>query len=229
MKFIIYIALLSVIIQGCKTKADQSDFPSAGVVTYSINYPEEVSKSASSSLMPDKMTLSFRDNKVRYNLKGSFNVFALDFFSPAIDDSCATIFRFMDNKLMYKGACRSNFFFFNDQVSPEITYFKDETKEIAGLTCRKGEVTFKGLPTFDIYYAESINIDIPNRHTPFSEVPGLLLEFSVDYNGVRFHFTAKDIDYNIPSKSTFKVPNKSKNVPESEIEDLIITLIHNFQ
>ena len=228
MKYTVYIILLSVFIQACGDKAAKSEFPSAGVITYVIDYPAQITNSPTGNLMPDKMMLSFNEHQIHYNFKGSFNVFSLDFYSPYPEDSCATVFRFMNNKMVSKGSVNSNFFIFDEGTTPRIKFNKKERKMIAGMACKKGEVTFKNFPPIEIYYTDSINLHNPNRHTPFENVPGVMLEFSVDYNGVRFHFKADKVDYSIPKKSEFDLPQNAKNIQRSEIEDLIITLIHNF-
>ena len=229
MRLAAYILLLSVFLQGCGDKSPHSGFPSAGVITYAIDYPEEITNSPTGSLMPDKMTLSFRDQQIRYHFKGSFNVFSLDFYSPCPEDSCTTVFRFMDKKMLSKGSEDVNFFIFNEGTTPSVTIKKDGTKEIAGMTCRHGKVRFKGAPEIDIYFSDSINLRKPNRHTPFEKVPGVMLEFSVDYNGVRFHFVAEEVDFAIPEKAMFTVPHETKTSHQEEIEDLIVTLIKSFQ
>ncbi|MGQ1787743.1 MULTISPECIES: hypothetical protein [unclassified Saccharicrinis] len=229
MKYTAYIVLLSVLIQGCINKSNKPEFPNAGVITYNIAYPKEITDSPTGSLMPRELKLIFKDNRTRFSFKGSFNIFSLDFYSPSAKDSCATLFRFMDNNLLHIGPISSNFFFFNNGSTPSITYLKNETKNVAGISCSKAMVQFDKDEPFAIYYTGDINIDNPNRHTPFKEIPGILMEFHIDFNGVRFYFKACDVDYTIPDNAAFKIPSGFKRTPEKEIEALILTMINNFQ
>ncbi|GAF05056.1 hypothetical protein [Saccharicrinis fermentans] len=124
MKYTAYIVLLSVLIQGCKNKSNKSEYPTAGVISYTIIYPEEITKSPTGSLMPRILKLSFKDNQTRFSFKGSFNIFSLDFYSLSTKDSCATVFRFMDNNLLHTGSTDSNFFFFGNNTNPNHHIYK---------------------------------------------------------------------------------------------------------
>ena len=229
MKHVYYIVLFSVILQGCKNKSKTDEFPSAGTITYSIDYSKEIKNSSTIGLMPREMTLSFKDHKTHYSFKSMFNVFSLDFYSPSSYDSCSTLFKFIDDCLIHVGSVNSNFFFFDQDLNPEIEYSENETKEIVDLSCEKAIVKFDDHSTYPIYYTKSIDLNQPNRHTPFKEVPGVLLEFCIDYNGIRFHFEASEIDYSIPKDTAFEIPQNVKRSTKSEIEGLIITLMNNFQ
>ncbi len=229
MQYITFFILLSALLQGCASGSKDPDFPSAGVITYRIDYPLEISDSPAAKLMPNQLKLSFKNNMRRYNFNGSFNIFSLDFISLSPTDSCVTIFRFMDNNLLHAGPVESNFFLFDKKNEPIIKLVDNETKEIAKMTCFKAIVNYPDGEPFSVYYSKDVDLQMPNRHTPYAEIPGVLMEFYVDHNNVRFHFTALDIDYTIPEDSVFTIPRIAKATPEDEIEDLILTLIKTLQ
>ncbi len=229
MQYITYFMLLSVLLQGCASSSKQPDFPSAGVITYHIDYPDEIGNSPAAKLMPNQLKLSFKNNMRRYNFNGSFNIFSLDFISLSPTDSCVTLFRFMDSNLLHASPVDSNFFLFDKKNDPIIKLIESQTKEIAKMICFKASVKYPDGESFSVYYSKDIDLQMPNRHTPYSEIPGVLMEFYLDYNDVRFHFTANHIDYTIPEDSVFEIPSIAKETPESEIEDLILTLIKTLQ
>lgn len=225
MQYIIYFTFLLALLQGCTNKTTESEFPNAGVITYMIDYPKEISDSPTASLLPNQLKLSFKNNMRRYEFKGSYDIFSLDFYSLSENDSSTTVFRFMGNGLIHVGDVGSNFFFFDKKQTPIIELLDNQPKQIAQKSCSKAIVNYPGSKPFNVYYSEDIDLEMPNRNTPFTEIPGVLLEFYVDYNEVRFHFTARDINYNIPEDSVFAVPNIEKVAAESEIGNLILTLI----
>ncbi|SMO51154.1 GLPGLI family protein [Saccharicrinis carchari] len=229
MRFISYIIILLILLQACANSSQRSDFPNAGEITYRIHYPEEISESPTSNLMPGELILRFNDNMRRYSFKGSFNIFSLDFYSLSPSDSCATIFRFMDNHLLDMGSSESNFFFFDKANEPIIKLIDGPTKDIAGVPCLEATINYPGKETFSVFYTKSINLNMPNRNTPFDKIPGVLMEFFVNYNGVRFHFTAQNIDFIPPEESEFELPDGAKHTSEKEIEGMILTLINNFK
>lgn len=229
MQYITYFILLSFFLQGCASDSKDSDFPSAGVITYNIDYPEEISGLSMASLMPNTLKLSFKNNMRRYHFNGGFNIFSLEFISLSPTDSCVTIFRFMDSNLLHASPVESNFFLFDKKNDPVIALIDSETKEIANMTCYKATVSYPNGEPFSVYYSKDVDLQMPNRHTPYTKIPGVLMEFYVDYNNVRFHFTANHIDYTIPEDTVFNIPRIAKATPESEIEDLILTLIETLQ
>ena len=229
MQYISYLILFSVLLQGCASSSKDLDFPSAGVITYAIDYPDEISDSPSAKLMPNQLKLSFKNHKRRYHFNGTFNIFSLDFISLSPTDSCVTIFRFMDNNLLHAGSVGSNFFLFDKKSDPTIKLIESETKEIAEMTCFKAIVDYPDVEPFSVYYSKNVDLKMPNRHTPYAEIPGILMEFYLDYNDVRFHFVANHIDYTVPDDTVFAIPDIAKATPESEIEDLVLTLIQTLQ
>ena len=229
MQYITYFILLSVFLQGCANSSKESDFPSAGVITYRIDYPQGIADSPMASLMPNQLKLSFKNHKRRYHFNGSFNIFSLDFISLSPNDSCVTLFRFMDNNLLHASPVESNFFLFDKEYDPTIKLIDSETKEIAKMTCFKASVNYPGGEPFSVYYTKDVDLKMPNRHTPYAEIPGILMEFYLDYNDVRFHFVANHIDYTVPDDTVFAIPDIAKATPESEIEDLVLTLIQTLQ
>ncbi len=229
MKNLLYIAVMSIVIQSCVNKEIHNERPDAGTITYSIKYPEEIADLPTTSLMPKHMKFSFWQDHTRIGLKGSFNIFALDFYSPSTQDSCSTLFRFIDNKLIHTAPLASNFFFFDQDIKPSINLNYTETKEIEGLTCKKAQISYpKGDPFF-VYYTQDIKLNNPNRHTPLADVPGVVLDFYVDYNDIRFHFSACKIDFETPEHKLFELPTDAKTSSKSEIEGMVLTLINNFQ
>ena len=216
-------------LSGCKSTDNKTELPDEGVISYAIEYPNEITELPTSSLMPKNMKFSFKKQRIKYSLKGSFNIFSLNFISASPSDSCTTLFRFIDKNLTSTTPSDKKIFFFDTNDTPTITYLNDETKVIAGFNCKKAMVNFKDTEPFYVFYTNEINLQHPNRNSLLNEINAVLLEFFVDFNGVRFHFTAEDFDYSHPPRSEFKIPKKTEQSTQAEIEALIITLINNFQ
>ncbi|TLX72640.1 hypothetical protein E9993_17540 [Labilibacter sediminis] len=230
MKHLIYIFFISFFLFSCNNKkTKKTALPEQGVISYAIEYPNEISQAPTASLMPQTMKFSFKKQKIAYYLKGSFNIFSLNFISHSPTDSCTTIFRFIDRNLESSTPPDKRIFLFNTKETPKIIYLNNHTKVIAGFNCRKALVTFKETEPFYVYYTNEINLINPNRNSILGDIKGVLMEFFIDFNGVRFHFTAENFDSSNPPRSEFKIPRKTEPSTQEEIEALIITLINNFQ
>lgn len=216
------------LLSGCNNIEKKNNVPDTGVISYLVEYPEEISNSPNGSLMPKELLLSFSEQQLKISLKGSFNVFSLNFISLTPNDSCTTIFKVMDKNLISKDPNNKQLFFFNRTGHPEITFLNHETKVIAGFKCKKAVVKFKDFDAYNVFYTSDINLQSPNRNTPLTEIKGVLMDFFVLYNGIKFHFIANSFDNSHPSYVEFKIPENAKQSSQKEIETLITSLINHF-
>lgn len=225
----LYSILLSILIASCQSSDKGSSYPSAGTLQYKIAYPKSISESPTISILPQELNLSFHNNKIRNEIKGGFSLFSLNFYSPSPDDSCYVTFNFMSRVLSYSMDKRNCMFLYDQEEAENIIYFENETKIIAGFNCNKALAQFKNQEPFIIYYTQEIKLKQANRHTPFKEVPGVLMQFPVVYKGMKLTITADTFSAKKPAASTFKLPRESSHSTKNEIDSIVTTLLNNFK
>ncbi len=179
--------------------------------------------------MPDKWLFIFSNNKIKHELKASFNVFSLNFISGSPQDSCDVLFSFMDKNLYYPIAINDHFFLYDKNAKVVVTYEPDITKEIAGFNCSKATVKFEGHEPVDVFYTDEIQLLEPNRHTPMKIIPGVLMEFAVDYDSLKLKLTAKEFLDENPPVNTFKIPQNAKISNKEEVVAMIDALLKTIQ
>lgn len=179
-----FISIL-LILSGCNIVTNSSK--NEGVVTYAIEYPQQADQKGFTAFLPKEMVTYYKDDHFKLKFKGEFNIYNLEFISRSGGDTCFTLFKIFDKKLFYSMEQNEKLFLFNDLGPSKLEVFNDSTKNIAGITCTKAVLYFedKSAPDIEVYFSKEINISSPNRHSPFSQVPGLMLEFSMEYQNMQ--------------------------------------------
>jgi hypothetical protein len=104
--------------------------------------------------------------------------------------------------------------------------FDSLKRNIIGFDCNHAIVTVphKNV-SFDVFFASGFGIDNPNEGTPFEEIPGVLLEFQLEMNGIPMHIEANQLQEVKISKKTFQIPEGYKQVDKKVVDDLIGSLL----
>jgi GLPGLI family protein len=107
-----------------------------------------------------------------------------------------------------------------DEKTPDIKY-TDETKQIAGYTCHKAEITMTDEQgqsiTSVVYYTEDI-ISGPSKSGAFKGLKGFPMEYNIKTQGMTMSFSATKVDKQSVSEDTFKVPAGYKLMTQEEMQ-----------
>ena len=105
---------------------------------------------------------------------------------------------------------------------PTITYF-DETKSIAGYSCKKAAYTIfndqeQDSVLIDVYYSD----EIPSTYNAqFKHLAGLPLEYTINTQGMTMSFIAKEISKNKLSKDLFVIPNDYEKISLEDFKSMM--------
>lgn len=107
----------------------------------------------------------------------------------------------------------------DDDKAPDFKYV-DGTKEIAGYTCHKAQITSVDAQgqsiTSDIYYADGI-ISGPVKSGEFKGLKGFPLEFTIRRSGMGILMSATNVKKQSVSDDTFIAPKGYKLMTQEEI------------
>lgn len=216
------IMTFGLIICSCQTKQKRTEGISEGQVIYKISYPPEISTHSMSFLFPKEMNLYFKDGKQRANFKGNMGLYSLDFIHFNQSDSFYTLLQVLDKKLYVPPTKSNDIFIFKNYSSNDIEFTSDEPRMIAGYSCERATIkTPDKKSLINVWFTREIGLDNPNRNTPFEKIPGVMLEFEANYNGIVLLFMADKIQISEIPEEHFSVPDDYKLSSISEIENLI--------
>jgi hypothetical protein len=188
---------------GCKNEAHEGN--SEGKVVYEVSYPDTLKNGPMGAMLPKEMTLYFRENKTNAEFKMGMGLITTHFMSDASEKKFSTLFKGFGKKsamVFNEAAVKKNFL---DHVDLKLVE-TGNTKEVAGYKCREVNVTDSTDHTYNVYYTEDVNIDSPNWCTPFKEIDGLMMEYSVKVNDIVMNLKAKSVVFEKVDSTLFTIP-----------------------
>lgn len=88
-----------------------------------------------------------------------------------------------------------------------------ETKTIIGYECKKVNMIMANGSTFSVYYTPAIAPSVKEFEYQFKDIPGLVLESeSIDPDGNKIRYTAKQINFNPVPPSKFDIPTSGYRI-----------------
>ncbi len=198
-----------------------------GVITYTIEYPEEVKMKDYASFLPTKMITTFKRHNYKISIKGELSLYDLQYISRANGDSSTTLFRVFDKRIFHNHEDGEHLFLFEKNAPAKVEFIKKETKEIAGYICNKAIVHFENadISCIHVFYTEQIDFKRPKENSPFDDIPGALLQFCIPYKGLNLTFSAKAVELKEVNDKTFETPDNYQETGRGEIAELVSSLI----
>jgi GLPGLI family protein len=97
---------------------------------------------------------------------------------------------------------------YND-IKFEIT---DETKTIAGYTCKKAAATLPGGKSFIVYYTSDLVATNKEYNATFKNLPGLALQYEYESGTMRYKYTLSKINFEPVPASKFDFPKSGYRI-----------------
>src|SRR5690554_982516 len=178
----------------CETKMFKQTVDE-GAIVYTISYPDIRKDNYLLGMMPSQMTTSFANGSFRTDIEASMGLFKTPIISNKKNNKLIHSMKLLNKK--YASNLDSDDI---SKISPQFSKmeleYTDNTKEIAGYVCKEIVVTVPQADSswsFKLYYTDDIEIENPNRLTPFESIKGVLMEYeAINYN-TRMQFTANKV------------------------------------
>ncbi len=196
-----------------------------GVMKYKITYLEDKADNPLISLLPSHLEMFFKNNSVSLCVQGWMGIFESTFIKQAETGNTITTLKIMNKKYYY--ISDSVVGFMGETKYNNLQFeFDDITKNILNFECKHATVF---VPSenfeFDIYYTNHIAINKPNCNTVFEKIPGVLMEFQVEMNGIPMHLIATElVEKEVPDNS-FNVPDGFKEVEKQEVDTIFSSIM----
>ncbi|MBR6177401.1 MAG: hypothetical protein IKQ70_05895 [Bacteroidales bacterium] len=217
--FLIALAVTSTL--SCNSFADFGKIHE-GKIVYAIEYPKEEGQTSLVSLLPETMEMKFKDNNTVINISGFMKVFNLIYVSNFKTRTNYSLFRIMNQKMMYKADFSEYPFGYKTMQNLKLTY-TDDTLTICGYKCKKilAECPEESAQPFELYYTNDINIKSPNTNTPYKSIDAVLMGFQVRLNNINMKMRAIEVVKEDVSDEEFKIPDDYQSVSRAELEEFV--------
>ena len=195
--------------------------PFEGKITYEISFPGSNLDASVMAMFPKEMTVYIKDNLSKTVMNTGMGKTVNIFNSEEMYS--VTLLDVMGQKYAIRSSTDDINKKIDESPKPEIKYF-DETKEIAGYTCKKAVITIKDklLGTeskLTVFYSNEISNKNINRNNPvYYGIDGVMLEYEVDAQGTIMKFSATLVKNNKVSKKEFDIPKDYVVTTKEELQ-----------
>jgi hypothetical protein len=219
------ILFISLTLSSCNYKSNDSNI-SQGLIEYDINYIEQANKKIPLQLMPKTMDLLFNKNFSQYSIEDRLGLFSIKNIINFKLNKHITLVKIFDKKYVYYGLPGEAPILFEPFEKMKVDYTKDTIK-LAGMLCYKATISTQDSAklTFDIYYTKSIDIDFPNKNTPYQSINGMLLSFRLQLKSLNMQLKAKNFKHKLVEDKDFDVSDEYKSISRKQMEDIITTIL----
>jgi GLPGLI family protein len=220
-KNLFILLILLQITWSCTESKNEKKFKE-GIIEYSIQFGGTDPSKINSNLLPNKLTVKFRNNNTSNRIEGLSGNVNLTFIQNINDNDCIVLVNIWNKKLYYQDSLSN---LPNAYIGmPELLIEKtNEVVNYKGYNCKKAIVHYKDTSnfSFEVLYTNDINISNPNANTPFDLIDGVMLKFSVKLHKYIMNISATSIKSEDISMDEFTAPSDYEKVPKRTIEDLI--------
>lgn len=220
-----WVALCMVfILVGCKSGTFKEKFDEGSIV-FDIEYVNNSGKSFPLQLLPKTIEMKFNQNFTSYTIEDRVGLFSISNIVNLHNHKNETLIKVFDKKYVYSGGGEEPPVFFNTTKPYEISY-QNDTVRVAGILCKRASyMEQKTQKPCYIFYTTNIKVRAPYANTPYSEVKGLLMQFSIQMKNLDMKLTAKKVTAKEISDEEFAVPEEYKAITKKHMEEIINTLL----
>ncbi|MBC8485691.1 MAG: hypothetical protein H8D45_06590 [Bacteroidetes bacterium] len=194
-----------------------------GIIVYNITYTDGELDPTVLSMMPKTMKVLIKDHMSCSEMKmGMVNTITI---YNSEEKKAITLIDLMGQKYAMQISPED----IEEEIekSPEVgVEVTDETKEIAGYTCKKAIIKIKEKGTEEekehyVYYTDELGSGAMNYNNPiFKDIKGVMLEYAMVEDNVSMKFTAISVDKKNISDKEFEVSEGYRVVTKSEFESM---------
>ncbi|MBN1157855.1 MAG: hypothetical protein JXA61_00615 [Bacteroidales bacterium] len=216
--------IVAIIMTSCNKTTKSNDVRS-GTIEYHITYLNEDIDERQEALLPENMVLVFNENLAVNSIDGFLGLYKFHTITNFASKKCSTLLKVFDRHYLYNGK-RGEFVCCFDEMEELDIRETDETRNIAGLTCKRAIVTHSsGRDTYDIYYTTDINLPHPNMNNPYKGIDGVLMQFELQLLHLRMEFTAIRFQPNSGKGSKPAIPEEITEVSRDQMIQILNKLI----
>ena len=193
--------------------------PFEGVITYKITYPDSKFSESQLAMFPKVLTVSVKGTKSRTDLQMSgMNTVEITDYN---DKTSVSLINMMGQKYAIKQTTAEIESKMASEGTPTVQQF-DETKVIAGYTCKKVVVTLNDdgvKSTFEAWYTSELGSKLANFSNPlYKDIDGALLEFLMKNQEVSMKFIATSVEKKSLPEKDFEIPSDYTLTTQDELK-----------
>lgn len=208
----IFVIFILVLVVGCSK-------PKEGVVEYKITYDQTKEENPLVNLMPTTMKIYYNDQSILTQIEGWMGIFKSHQLSDLSDSTNVLLMKLLDKKYFFKRKMSEAPLSFENLNIVQMNYVNRDTV-FKGYNCKQVLVDIMEdsvLMRYKLLYTEDIHIVSPNRNNPFYEIPGVLLNFKMNFKGMSMNLEFLSYRDTVFPENTFKIPDDYKELSREDM------------
>ncbi len=188
---------------------------SAGKIEYEISFPNADLPAEQLAMMPSEAVVYFSDQLSRTEMKMGMGVNMVTIHSAK---QVVMLMDIMGKKIAIKQPADDQTGGKNKKKKADIK-ITDETKQIAGYTCKKAIVSGEQIEHMSIWFTDQIQSS-NSWNDELEGLKGTALEFDLKTDQMTMHMMAQAVSNERPGPSLFVVPSDYKEMSQDELKSL---------
>ncbi len=221
--FTVLLILWTIIFSSCRKLTDEK-YLSEGIIEFKIEYPQSEENSLLVGLLPDKLKVKFKDDKVALDMTGGMGMFRIIMISNPETETAAQMVKMLNKKFAIEFSKEEVDKLFEGQFEiKNIEFINGQDSIIAGYNCKKA-IAHCIVPnkSYTIYYTEDFNIKNPNWASPYKEIQGMLMDYHIKLYNIEMHLTHPVVIKEDVDDSLFVLPKDYKIISKEEMDNLLL-------
>ena len=219
------VTVILLTVSSCEPK--QPKVINEGQIVYGIEYDSLILCTIDKKLLPSSLTVRFCNNNTINIIDALSGAVTISIISQPGKREFSTLLKVFDKKLYHSEPYVNGQYPAMYARMPKViidTLVND--CKFLGYRCKKAMGYFAGNPDskFEIIYTNEINIENPNMNTPFENIDGVMLGFSLRFNRYDMKLKALSITETKVDSYAFNIPADYKKVDYQTMTDLIYLL-----
>ncbi|HEX2618193.1 MAG TPA: hypothetical protein VHL57_11670 [Flavobacteriales bacterium] len=223
------LAILAALLQpGCSRNMLQSSLKE-GTIEYALTFPDYDPNGLMAGMLPEKTTLTFTEDKQAVDLSAGMGVFRTSMVVNTPEHIMDYHMSVMGKKMVAE-LHPTDLQQFNRESEALSILYTNETDTIAGYPCKKAVAIYNGIdhPEAEIWYTTEIAMEAPNWYGPYSEIPGVLMQYEVIQYGMRMRLTATTVKPGPVDASHFVVQEDHEHVAPEVLHHELAEVLSTF-
>lgn len=179
--------------------------PGEGRIVYAVSVEGDAVDPMMKAMMPSEITTYFKNHMTTTIISMGMGMMETRMISDATARQYSTLISAMGKKVAMVMDGKTVEENFSDRVPLKVRY-TEEMKEIAGLQCHQAMITDSTDNQYAVYYTDALGTVDYNWSTPFREIKGMMMEYSIRFDNVVLKLTAKEVVREPNDSSLFVVP-----------------------
>lgn len=219
-KFILYFAAITIQFIATGSALAQKVI-SEGKLIYEISYPDMELDANMAAMLPTESIVYFNEEFSRTETAMGMGMSSASIVNSKTG-SVTTLMDMMGTKsaiIMTDEQAKDAFK--KREASPFKVEITNETKEIAGYTCKKAILKDASTQTsFEVYFTDKVN-SYAQMMTEWKDLKGCPMQFTIEQGGMKFQMVAKSVSAETVTADRFKIPSDYKVVTQEEMMKML--------